>query len=62
LKSDHQIKKNELEKIKNTRPEDIWLSELDELLIEYEKHINERKVQMDVSSSKKNKKVVKKKM
>ena len=62
LKSDHQIKKNELEKIKNTRPEDIWLSELDELLIEYEKHINERKVQMDVSSNKKNKKVVKKKI
>jgi DNA topoisomerase-2 len=59
LNSDHLSKKMELENIKKTRPEDMWLNELDELLIEYGKHITERKQQSDMSD-KKSKKVVKK--
>jgi len=59
INSDHLSKKTELETIKNTRPEDMWLNELDELLIEYGKHITERKQQSDMSD-KKSKKVVKK--
>ena len=57
LKGDHETKKNELNNIKNTRPEDMWLGELEELIIEYHKHINERKVQMDMIGNKKIKKL-----
>jgi DNA topoisomerase II len=59
INSDHVSKKMELDNIKNTRPEDMWLNELDELLVEYGKHITERKQQSDMSD-KKSKKVVKK--
>ncbi len=62
MKGDHETKKGELDNIKNTRPEDMWLGELDELIIEYHKHINERKIQMDMIGNKKNKKNIKKNM
>ena len=39
----------------------MWLGELEELIIEYHKHINERKVQMDMIGNKKNKKIIKRK-
>ena len=59
INSDHVSKKMELEHIKKTRPEDMWLHELDELLIEYGKHITERKQQSDMND-KKSKKTIKK--
>ena len=39
----------------------MWLVELDELLIEYQKHIADRKIQSEVSKKKKIKKITKSK-
>ena len=54
-------KEAELEKIKSTSIEDMWLSELDELNTEYCKYKNDRKVRaMGLTSKKKTKKIKKK--
>ena len=60
LTHEFDTKNIELDRIKNTRPGDMWLVELDELLIEYGKHISDRKARSEMSGKKKTKKTAKK--
>ena len=56
-------KQAQLDKIKSTSIEDMWLTELEELNIEYCKYRNDRKVRsMGLTSKKKTKKIKKKKI
>ena len=51
LNSEHATKSAELDRIRTTRPEDMWEGELDELVVEYGKHIAERKAQADMTKN-----------
>ena len=48
LNNEHAMKTTELEKIQSTRPEDMWIGDLDDMMLEYTKHIAMRKFDSDV--------------
>ena len=51
LNSEHAAKSAELDRIRTTRPEDMWAGELDELVVEYGKHIAARKARADMTKN-----------
>tara|TARA_Y100000816_G_scaffold289290_1_gene275462 strand:- start:390 stop:2189 length:1800 start_codon:yes stop_codon:yes gene_type:complete len=52
LLEDYKSKKKELERIKKITIQDMWINELDILLVEYEKYIKERKKNKDSEKKK----------